>query len=60
MQFVFKDEASARTEDYKTPAYDQGKDQAANEAAVIFELNYKREKKQQELLPLIKTGAIMR
>ena len=42
IQFVFKDEASARTEDYKTPAYDQGKDQAANEAAVIFELNYKR------------------
>ena len=33
IQFVFKDEASARTEDYKTPAYDQGKDQAAEEAA---------------------------
>ena len=33
VQFVFKDEGSARTDGYKTPAYDQGKDQAAEESA---------------------------
>ena len=33
IQFVFKDEGSARTDGYKTPAYDQGKDQAAEESA---------------------------
>ena len=28
IQFVFKEEASARTDGYKTPAFDQGKEQA--------------------------------
>ena len=28
VQFVFKDEGSARTDGYKIPAFDQGKDQA--------------------------------
>jgi hypothetical protein len=40
LQFIFKDEGSARTEGYKTPEYDQGKEQDAKEAAVIYELNY--------------------
>ena len=33
VQFVFKDEGSAHTDNYKTPAYDQGKEQPANKAA---------------------------
>ena len=33
LQFVFKDEVAARTNGYQTFAYDQGIDQAADEAA---------------------------
>ena len=34
-------QGSARAGGNKTPAYDQGKDQAADGAAVIYELHYK-------------------
>ena len=34
-------QGSVRAGGNKTPAYDQGKDQAADKAAVIYELNYK-------------------
>ena len=56
IQFVFKDEVSARTDGYKTPAYDQGKDQAANEAAVIFELNYKTVEETTGIITINKNG----
>ena len=56
IQFVFKDEASARTDGYKTPAYDQGKDQAANEAAVIYELKYKTVEETTGIITINKNG----
>ena len=57
IQFVFKDEASARTDGYKTPAYDQGKDQAAEEAAVIYELNYKTVEETTGIIKINKNGS---
>ena len=57
IQFVFKDEASARTNGNKTPAYDQGKNQAAEEAAVIYELNYKTVEETTGIITINKSGS---
>jgi len=57
IQFVFKDEASARAGGNKTPAYDQGKDQAATDASVIFELKYKSVEESTGIITVNKNGS---
>jgi len=56
IQFVFKDEASARAGGNKTPAYDQGKDQTVAEAAVIYELSYKSVEESTGIITVNKNG----
>lgn len=57
IQFIFKNEASARTAGNKTPEYDQGKDQAATEAAVIYELKYNSVEESTGIITVNKNGS---
>ena len=56
IQFVFKNEKSARVEGNKTPAYNQGKDQAATEAAVIYKLKYNSVEESTGIITINKNG----
>ena len=57
IQFIFKDEASARAGGNKTPTYDQGKEQTTAEASVIFELNYKSVEESTGIITVNKNGS---
>ena len=56
IQFVFKNEKSARVEGNKTPAYNQGKDQAATVAAVIYKLKYNSVEESTGIITINKSG----
>ena len=50
-------QGSVRAGGNKTPAYDQGKDQAADKAAVIYELNYKTVEETIWIITINKSGS---
>ncbi|HXG82831.1 MAG TPA: hypothetical protein VNI84_02295 [Pyrinomonadaceae bacterium] len=57
MQFVFKDEKSARAGDNLTVAYDQGKDQTPGETALSFDIRYRSEANSKGTVKVNKNGA---
>lgn len=58
IQFVFKDEASARAGGNKTPTYNGGEYQAINEAAVTYDLEYSTVGESTGIITVNKTGGL--
>lgn len=56
IQFVFKNESSARAGGNFTTAYGQGKEQAANEASLAFDINYRSEEDSGGTVTISKSG----
>ena len=57
IQFVFKNEVSARTAGSLTTAYDQGKDQVASEVSVSFETRYRSHEDAKGTVSIAKNGS---
>lgn len=57
IQFVFKDEASARAAGARTIAYDQGKDQTPGEVALSYDIRYASHEKRPGTLSVNKSGS---
>jgi len=57
IQFVFKDESSARAGGNLTTAYNQGKDQTASETSLTFDVRYRSEADSKGTVTVNKTGS---
>ncbi len=57
IQFVFKDESSARAGGNLTTAYNQGKDQIAAETSLNFDIRYRSEADSKGTVTVNKTGS---
>jgi hypothetical protein len=57
IQFVFKDESSARAGGSLTTAYNGGKDQIASETSLTFDIRYRSEDDSKGTVTVNKTGS---
>lgn len=57
VQFLFKDENSARAGGNLTTAYNQGKDQTATEASLTFDVRYRSEEDSKGTVKVSKKGS---